>query len=92
MAKSTTVSVRLSPEMKDRLETLARDTHRSKSFLAAEAINAYIENNAWQIEGIRKALRKADAGGPFIAHDDVEHYMERLARGEKPKRPKTFKR
>lgn len=92
MTKSTTLSVRLSPEVKDKLEALARDTNRSKSFLAAEAIDSYVESNAWQVEGIREALRKADAGGPFAAHEEVEHYMERLARGEKPKRPKTFTR
>ena len=35
---STTMTVRLDDDVKDRLEVLAEATQRSKSFLAAEAI------------------------------------------------------
>ncbi|MGJ7498650.1 CopG family ribbon-helix-helix protein, partial [Variovorax sp. RT4R15] len=35
---STTMTVRLEDEVKDRLDVLAASTQRSKSFLAAEAI------------------------------------------------------
>ena len=59
---STTMTVRLEDEVKDRLEHLAAATHRSKSFLAAEAIRAYIENNEWQVGEIQAALQEADAG------------------------------
>jgi RHH-type rel operon transcriptional repressor/antitoxin RelB len=36
---STTFTVRVEPEVKKRLEKLARSTGRSRSFLAAEAHN-----------------------------------------------------
>jgi len=40
MAKSTTMTVRLKPEVSERLEMLARDTKRSKAYLSSEAIDA----------------------------------------------------
>jgi RHH-type rel operon transcriptional repressor/antitoxin RelB len=67
---STTMTVRLEDEVKDRLERLASATQRSKSFLAAEAIRAYIENNEWQIAEIHAALREAD-DGDFASEKDI---------------------
>jgi predicted transcriptional regulator len=62
MAESTTISIRLDASVKDRLDHLADATHRSKSFLAAEAIRAFVELNEWQIHEIQTALKEADAG------------------------------
>jgi RHH-type rel operon transcriptional repressor/antitoxin RelB len=68
---STTMTVRLEDEVKDRLELLSEATRRSKSFLAAEAIVAYIENNEWQIGETKAALKEADAGD-FAGDKDVD--------------------
>jgi predicted transcriptional regulator len=59
---SSTMTLRLDDEVKKRLEKLADATQRSKSFLAAEAIRAFVETNEWQIAEIRKAVKEADAG------------------------------
>ncbi len=59
---STTMTVRIGDDIKDRLDVLAEATQRSKSFLAAEAIREYVELNEWQIGEIRAALVEADAG------------------------------
>ena len=59
---STTMTVRLEEDVKDRLDQLAEATKRSKSFLAAEAIREFIENNEWQIAEINTAIKEADAG------------------------------
>jgi RHH-type transcriptional regulator, rel operon repressor / antitoxin RelB len=59
---STTMTVRLEDDVKDRLDVLAEVTQRSRSFLAAEAIRAYVENNEWQVGEILAALKEADAG------------------------------
>lgn len=67
---STTITVRLEDDVKDRLDVLAEATHRSKSFLAAEAIRAFVENNEWQVAEIRAALKEADAGD-FASDKDV---------------------
>ena len=46
---STTMTIRLAPEMKTRLDKISEITHRSKSFLAAEAINEYLKVQEWQL-------------------------------------------
>lgn len=68
---STTMTVRLEDDIKDRLERLAESTQRSKSFLAAEAIREFVELNEWQIAETRAALAEADAGD-FVSEQDVE--------------------
>jgi predicted transcriptional regulator len=67
---SSIMTVRLDDEVKARLERLAEATQRSKSFLAAEAIRAYVENNEWQIGEIQAALKEADAG-EFASDEEV---------------------
>jgi predicted transcriptional regulator len=70
MASSTTMTIRLSSETKQKLERLAVDTRRSKSFLAAEAVSAYVERELEIIEGIRRGI--ADAGaGRVVPHDEA---------------------
>jgi RHH-type transcriptional regulator, rel operon repressor / antitoxin RelB len=60
---SATMTLRLEDDVKSRLEKLADSTQRSKSFLAAEAIREYVENNEWQIAEIKAAVKEANAGG-----------------------------
>lgn len=59
---STTVTLRLEDDVKNKLEKLAESTRRSRSFLAAEAIKAYVESNEWQIAETHQAIQEADAG------------------------------
>ena len=58
---STTMTIRLEPELKQRLDGLAESTQRSKSFLAAQAIREFVDLNEWQIQEIRRALVEADS-------------------------------
>ena len=67
---STTMTVRLDDDVKDRLDVLAEATRRSKSSLAAEAIRAFVEANEWQIGEIHAALKEAAAGN-FASEVDV---------------------
>ena len=59
---STTMTIRLDEDVKARLDSLAESTNRSRSFLAAEAIQTFVEINEWQIGEIQTALDEADAG------------------------------
>jgi predicted transcriptional regulator len=67
---STTMTVRLEDDVKDRLDALAEATQRSKSFLAAKAIRVFVETNEWQIREIKKALEEAEAGD-FATDQDL---------------------
>ena len=67
---STTMTLRLEDDVKARLDKLAGATRRSKSFLAAEAIREFVENNEWQIRKIKTALKEASAGD-FAGDEEV---------------------
>ncbi len=66
---TTTMTIRLEPELKSRLDKLSAATHRSRSTLAAEAVREFIEINEWQIEEIRDAVTEADAGDFSSEHE-----------------------
>jgi RHH-type rel operon transcriptional repressor/antitoxin RelB len=68
---STTMTIRLDPELKQRLDQLAEATQRSKSFLAAEALRDFIELNEWQIQEITDAIKEADEGD-FASSKEVD--------------------
>jgi predicted transcriptional regulator len=55
------MTIRLEDGIKNRLDQLANVTRRSKSFLAAEAIAAYVDTNEWQLAEIQAALTEAEA-------------------------------
>jgi RHH-type rel operon transcriptional repressor/antitoxin RelB len=59
---SEVMTIRVDRRTKARLEKLAKATARTKSYLAAEAIRAYIELNEWQIAEIKAGIKEADAG------------------------------
>jgi len=67
---STTMTIRLEPELKTRLDKLSKTTHRSKSFLAAEAVREFIELNEWQIQELKAAIKEADAND-FASDEEV---------------------
>lgn len=68
---ANTVTIRLEESTKIKLEKLAESTQRTRSFLAAEAIKAYVESNEWQINEIHQALSEADAGD-FATQAEVD--------------------
>ncbi|PYT80133.1 MAG: hypothetical protein DMG40_13465 [Acidobacteria bacterium] len=56
------MKLRLEPDLRKRLDGLAKAQRRSWSFIAAEAIREYVVVNEWQIEEIgkgRKPTRRA---------------------------------
>lgn len=72
--QSETVTVRLAPETKARLEELAVETRRTKSFLAGEAIASYVERELAIVEGIKRGIADVKAGR-VIPHEEA---MRRL--------------
>jgi len=67
---SSTMTIRLDDDVKERLGRLAEVTQRSNSFLAAEAIREFVETNEWQLKEITAALKEADAGD-FASEEEV---------------------
>ena len=71
---TTTLTMRVRNALKKRLEKLSRSTGRSRSFLAAEAISAYLDTNEWQVAGIKAALSSLDHG-EGIPHERVKEWV-----------------
>jgi predicted transcriptional regulator len=84
---STTFTVRVDTATKTRLESLSKNTGRSRSFLAAEAINEYLDVNEWQVAGIKAAIESVDCEGT-IPHEDVEVWIATLGTGNERPIPK----
>lgn len=73
---AVTLSVRVPPKVRDQLEDLADVTGRTKSFLAAEAIENYLATQAWQVKAIKKAVEKANGKkAKFIDHNEIVDWV-----------------
>ena len=70
MPASTTMTIRVRPDVKDKLDRLAAGTQRSKSFLAGEAVAAYVERELEIIEGIHAGIADAEAGRT-VSHEEA---------------------
>ncbi len=77
MGESTTLTVRIDSAVKERLEGLADATKRSKSSLAAEGIEAFVELEERRIAGIKKAIASVDRG-LGVTHQEVEAWIASL--------------
>ena len=62
MPESTTMTIRVSRDLKAKLDQLADNTKRSKSFLAGEAVAAYVERELEIVDGIKRGLADIEAG------------------------------
>lgn len=88
MADSTTLTIRLTPEAKRRLESVALRVRRSKSFLAAEAIEEFLAVQEWQIAAIQEGIAAADRGD-LIPHEEVRAWAAALGSKRKLPRPRA---
>jgi len=68
--KDSQVSVRLPNDLKDRMDVYAQLTGRTKSYVAMEALSAYLNERIPQIEDLKEAVQAADRG-EFASDDEV---------------------
>ena len=61
MGGSTTITVRVSSDLKEKLGRLAHDTRRSRSLLAAEAVSSFVDRELAIIGDIRQGLDDVEA-------------------------------
>jgi predicted transcriptional regulator len=85
MTDSTTMTIRVSTETKLKLERIAADTRRSKSFLAAEAVSAYVDRELEIIEGIKRGMADVVAGR-IVSHDDAMAEIDSVIESVEAKR------
>ncbi len=59
---SATMTIRMPVDVRDKLSRIAQGTRRSRSYLAAEAISAYVDRELSILEGIERGLADVAAG------------------------------
>ena len=79
MAESSVLTLRLDAKLKNRLDRLSKSMNRSRSFVAAQAIQDYVALNEWQVGEIKKAIAAADRG-EFASEEQVEKSLKRWTR------------
>lgn len=72
--RTTTFTIRVPVEVKSRLDMLAKATSRTRSWLAADAVAAYVADQDWQLAEIEEGIKDADAGR-IVAHEEVKRWL-----------------
>lgn len=82
------LSIRISPDLRNQLEDLAGATGRTRSYLAAKAIELYLLTQAWQIQAIEKAVKKANTNGAkFVEHEKVTTWLSNWGTEDEKENP-----
>jgi RHH-type rel operon transcriptional repressor/antitoxin RelB len=79
MPESAVLTLRLDAKLKKHLDRLSKSMNRSRSFVAAQAIQEYVSVNEWQIAEIKKGLAEADAGD-FATDEEMQQTIRRLTK------------
>lgn len=85
---TTTISIRISSDLKDKLDRLAKGTQRSNSFLAARAIETYVDRELEIVEGILRGIEDVKAGR-VVPHEEVMAEARRMIGEVEKQRKKT---
>lgn len=76
MHQSTIVTVRVTSKVAKRLEKLAESMDRSKSYVAAEAIEEYLDLHEWQMKAIEEGIAAIDRGD-VMDWEEVKKELEK---------------
>jgi predicted transcriptional regulator len=84
---TSTLSIRIDAETKKRLDSLAKRSKRTKSFLAAEAIAAYVEAEDWQLAEVQEGIAELDSG-EVVEHEQVAKWLKTWGKRVETKAPR----
>ena len=82
-----TLSIRIDAKTKKRLEALSKRSKRSKSFLAAEAITAYVEAEEWQLGEMQEGIGELESGRE-VSHEKVSKWLKTWGKRGETKAPR----
>ena len=85
MTSTTTMTIRLDPEVKEKLGRLADGTRRSRSYLAAEAVAGYVERELEIIEGIQRGLSDL-AADRVVPHEEAMAEVDAVVKSARARR------
>lgn len=70
------ISITIKEKNAERLDALADAMDRSRSWVANQAIEAYIAQQEWMDSETAAAVAEVDAGADMVPHDQVIARME----------------
>ena len=76
MTKTSTMTLRVSDELKAKLDRYAQLTGRSMSYVAATAVEEYLSWRVPQLEDLEHSIKDADAG-KFASPEEVERVFRK---------------
>ena len=74
----TTITVRVSTELRDRLEAIAKETRRSKSFLSNEAIEEFVAIEEMELAAIREGIEDMRNGNTISHEEAINRFDEAI--------------
>lgn len=77
MAASTTLTIRISPELKAKLARLAVLCKRSSSYLATEALTEFVADELPYAESLVSAMADVEAGH-YFTQEQVKSEIDRV--------------
>jgi predicted transcriptional regulator len=92
---AATTTIRLSPKLRARLGSLARQTGRSAHSLIIEAVERHADYEEQMRSLVKEALAadaEIDKSGEVFRSEDVHAWMNRLAAGGSTGRPKPWRK
>jgi predicted transcriptional regulator len=87
MTATVPVTVRIPVEVNERLEKIAAATQRSKSWLAAEAIGAFVTSESEFLAAVEEGIADARAGR-LVEHGRVRRWLLSWGSGKDIPMPK----
>jgi len=81
MPEKDTFSVRLDPNKRKQLDSLAASMDRPRSYLVGQAIDQFLDYHVWKRERVEEGRAAADRG-EFVAHDDLFEELRRRYRAK----------
>ncbi|MEI6805685.1 MAG: CopG family ribbon-helix-helix protein [Myxococcaceae bacterium] len=84
---SIVLTARVLPDLKEKLDDLAKSTHRARSWLINEALRSYLDSNAWQVQAIKEGVQAAE-GGNLISGDEMDEWLKTWGTAEEKAAPR----
>ncbi|MBP1845633.1 putative transcriptional regulator [Rhizobium petrolearium] len=75
----TAFTIRVPDDVAERLNQLAQKLDRSRSYMAAQAIEDFVAREEWQLAEIEAGIVEADRGD-FASDDDVARVVSKYVK------------
>jgi predicted transcriptional regulator len=87
MAQTVSLSFRVPAKKARAVEKLAKATDRPKSWLLEQALDAYLDTQAWQIKQIKQGLAELRRG-ESVPHEEILKWLSTRASATKNDPPR----